>query len=817
MRRARRPPERGPLTLLLLVAVTLTAAAIGIGITALRNGPPPPTSPAQPTSVPREPATAPDDIVIANERLQLHLGRNDRRTGAVTVIDRRSGSVIGANLGQEIVLPEGASYRLPGDVQLAGEAEVRQGVPTAAGSGQELHLSLGSSDGLLLIDMYILLPDTGDTFFMQSSVRATGQEVAPENVLYFRMPAAGLGRFSAGEATLFLSDATTVLRRDLYSDGAFEEVIGLGSPVYVGGPGGGAIVLAWLDEPSRWPLFTLERRAPDLDLRFETGPMGRLADGTVFVDESGAAWSPRLLFDVADRDTRVAFEDYKRVMAALYPQPPLPDWLGPQWDSYWVYDLEINEENTLANAASIDTFFQDLGPWSIIFDAGWYVDSGLPGSAPDVVNEDKFPRGLRPVISSLKSRGIHSILYFSAPYLDSRIAIDPAGFSGPPAWMALSGFIDRYPGLVLSLTADGEGPSYIYNFLQPRMQEYMRYLMRLYLVEFGGDGILLDLVGEAGPSISDPGEDERAPGGRVPLVARQSLEVYESVWNAALTAKPEALVEGSWMNPALSRSFAQTWRYADEVPYFSFAYPYSGLVEHIDYAILQLQMLGMRPHIGYLRGPGTATQIQQWWMGAALALGAQFAIAVDFTELTPERAEVYRSYIAHYKPFAGFTFFGPGALSPYWFATSRDGVTYLGVLNRDEDPRDLSIPLKELGLANGRPVIAYEPEADAAEFVDDSLFVSLAPETFRFYVLRDTAGPVWGSRSITEGTDGGAATIEVGASPLESGGRVMVYAPASRLEVESAGYSIDSEDAQFQRVAFDSGDPARIRIVPIRP
>ena len=115
--------------------------------------------------------------------------------------------------------------------------------------------------------------------------------------------------------------------------------------------------------------------------------------------------------------------------------------------------------------------------------------------------------------------------------------------------------------------------------------------------------------------------------------------MYRSVFEAATTAKPGALVEGSWLNPPLSRSYAQTWRYGDEVAEFNFSYPYNGLAQKLDYVILQRQMLGVRPDIGYLRGPGTATRIQQQWMRAGLALGAQFAVAVDFTEMTPEAAE----------------------------------------------------------------------------------------------------------------------------------------------------------------------------------
>jgi hypothetical protein len=80
--------------------------------------------------------------------------------------------------------------------------------------------------------------------------------------------------------------------------------------------------------------------------------------------------------------------------------------------------------------------------------------------------------------------------------------------------------------------------------------------------------------------------------------------------------------------------------------------------------------------------------------------------------------------------------------------------------------------------------------------------------------LRDTPGAVWGSRRTTEADDGAVTTISVGPSPLESGGRVMVYVPGSVVEVDGSGYSIDTTEARFQRVSLESGAAAEIRIVP---
>jgi len=802
--------------LLLLIGVLTLALVAAFAFTGHPDKGPVPLPAASSATPPVPAAVAAEDIVLGNARLEVRVGTTGARTGALTFVDRISGSTMGENLGFALVFPAGVEYRVPGDAQIAGETEI-SAVQTILGPGRQLRVPFMSADGKLEITLYAVLPDEGDSAFLQVAVRSFDDQLPADSIVYVRLPDSESGRFDAGDGTVFLSDATAVLSHELYDDGSFQELIGLGSPVYVAGPGGRAVVMSWLDEPTQWPLFSLQRAEPDVHIGFETGLLGRLADRAPFVDVDGSVWSPRLLFDLADRDTRVAFEDYKRAMAVLYPQPPLPDWFGPQWDSYWVYDLEINEENTLANANAIDRYFSDLGPWSLIFDAGWYLDSGVPGSAPDVVNTEKFPTGLAPVISYLKSRGIHSVLYFSAPYVDRRVAVDPSSFTGPPAWMALAGFIERYPDLVTSLTADGDGPSYVYNFLNPGMRDYLDYLMRLYLEDFGGDGILLDLVGEASPAIADVAEGDRAPGGRVPLVARQSLAVYQAVWEAATAAKPDALVEGSWMNPVLSRSYAQTWRLADEVPAFSFVYPYNGLLQKVDYAVLQEEMLGVRPHIGYLRGPGTAPYIQRWWMGAALALGAEFAIAVDFTQLTPETAEVYRAYLAHYKPFTGFTFFGPGGLQPNWFATTRDGVTYLGLINREDQDREFTVPLSELGLDNGRQVIAYDPDQDEASFVNGKLTVDMLAGSFRLIILRDTPGPVWGTRRTSESTDGGVTTIDVEASPLESGGTVMVYAPASRIEVDSPGYSIDTEEAQFQRISLRTGEATQVRIVPALP
>ena len=111
-------------------------------------------------------------------------------------------------------------------------------------------------------------------------------------------------------------------------------------------------------------------------------------------------------------------------------------------------------------------------------------------------------------------------------------------------------------------------------------------------------------------------------------------------------------------------------------------------------------------------------------------------------------------------------------------------------------------------------MLSFEPELDAAAFVNGDLKVEMQGQSLRFFVLRDTPGSVWGSRRTRDSAEGGIVTIEIDASPLETGGRVLVFAPASTLEVDGAVFEIDNTAAQFQRVSLGTGDAAQIRIVP---
>ncbi len=792
-----------------VVALLVIVAMAALGV-ADRSPPAVPVPPQAPTV---EPVIG--DIVVANEGIEVHVSNDDDSVGALAIVDRSTGEVVASGLGRSIEMPDGLVYRIPGDVVLRGEPTLARGVSTPLGPAAELRVPFASVDGAFEMDLYVSVPAQAPSFFLQMSVRGAPGAGTSE-VVYFRPLDAELGRFGLAEDPLFLSDATTILQSDLVGGEPVEELIGVGSPVYLAGTQPGkAAVFAVLEESTAWPKVTVWRDGETMGVGLEVGPIGRLADGAPYVDDGGGRWSPSLFFDLAPSDTRLAFVRFKRVVDVLYPPPPLPSWFGPQWDSYWAYDLDITEDNVLANATAIDQSFRDLGPWGIIFDAGWYVDGGAPDAAPDVIDAEKFPSGLAPVTAALRRMGMRSILYFSAPYLDTRPSIEgDLAIEGPPEWMSLPGFIARHPEMVRSLSDDPSGPSFMYDFLNPTLVSYIEQLMRLYLRDWGGDGILLDLVGEAGPAVADWERGERAPGGRLPLVAAQSMEVYRVVWEAARAARPDALVEGSWIDPIVSRPYSHSWRYGDELPLFSFVYPFNGLVEKVDYAVTQHEMLGMRPHIGYLRGPAYADEIQRWWMGASLALGAQVGISVDFTDMTSQAAEVYREYLAAYAPFQGTTVFGPGGLKPDWFATSRDGVTYLGIINRGYEPTTVDVQLSDLGLA-GALAAAFEPETDQSFLIDGGFSIEMPEQSFRLIVLRDSPGVLWGSRKVSVDARGQARTVDVAPSPLSTGGRLVLWAGDQEVRVDTAGgFFAPLDPVHVVRLSLDDPGAARVTFAP---
>src|SRR5436309_277867 len=103
-----------------------------------------------------------------------------------------------------------------------------------------------------------------------------------------------------------------------------------------------------------------------------------------------------------------------------------------------------------------------------------------------------------------------------------------------------------------------------------------------------------------------------------------------------------------------ARSSWSALRYADDAAAVSSPYPFGGLVEHVDYAVLQRLLLGQRSHLGAVIGQPDA-RLNLWWLGAGLALGAQTVLSLPITAVDPADLGEYRAYLTQAHPFAGQT------------------------------------------------------------------------------------------------------------------------------------------------------------------
>jgi hypothetical protein len=224
----------------------------------------------------------------------------------------------------------------------------------------------------------------------------------------------------------------------------------------------------------------------------------------------------------------------------------------------------------------------------------------------------------------------------------------------------------------------------------------------------------------------------------------QTLEIYRFVYQQAVAHKPNAYIESGWLTPTLASRYSHTFRYGDEEPSFSRSYPLPGLKEHIDFTAYQQGLLGQRSNIGAVWGDANESEINRWWLGAALALGAQVSISVDLGVLTDESIQAYRSYLAHYQPYTGVTRIDD-ATEQQVFSTEREGVHYVGVLNRAPGDRSIGVTAERLGLPEGTPLYVFDTEGAYGFEAEGGFAIDLPAESFRLLVVRTAAGMLWGN------------------------------------------------------------------------
>ena len=702
-------------------------------------------------------------FVLSNGRLALTLGYGGERHGLLNVIDLEARRMVAYDTTPSVTMAGRDTLALSRHTTAASEGgyRFRQVDDPVLGRGAEVEVDFPASEGDLAVTARIALFDEGSYFTYQLELRETEPEAVVRRFSFFD-PDQG-GRLLVGEDALYLTDYSLMRRAEVRDDAILrQELIGVGKPL-----------LLYSRALSRGVLTAVIDEVPDpahFSLLLEPGRVGgRFGLDYPVPDDARATriqTSPRLFFQVTTGGgLQQASQEYRRVMAGLYPQPPMPDWVKYQWGSWYVYYMNYDEEAIRRQVDYIAENLSDLGSWSILLDAGWYVAEGRPGSSWDQVDEDKFPSGLRALVDYAHSRGMRVILYFSAPYLDDR--------EGEGNWLGLRGFVEQHPDWLIPLQSDGSGASYVYDFTNPELVEYVRGLISSFFTMYDVDGIKIDGLGQAeGEQLA---AEERDSFGDVNKIRMFTMDIYRLVYEEAKKSGKDVYIESGWAIPGFATQFAHTFRYGDEFPAFQHRYPTGGLLEHIDYATLQKAVLGQRPNMGMVWGGPESQEMIRLWFEAALAMGTQMTISTDLTRLSTRDLGSLRAVLVHYNAFQGDTRF-VGMPFAQSFATTCGGITYLGALNRGGEAMDASFKLSDYGLDPEREYLMYDVSSNRYAKVRGSFAVKLAGSSFRLFLLRDTPGVVWTNSSFEVEAGPRSLTVRL-SGPEAIAGFAHLYLP----------------------------------------
>ncbi len=702
-------------------------------------------------------------MVLTNGKLALTLGYGGEHHGLLSAINLEAGRMVLSDTTPSLTATDLSTLTLSRHtIPMEGEGFRFQRVEDPAlGQGMEVTADFQVPEAGVVISPRLTLFDGSNYFTYQLELREVEPSVAVHRFSFFD-PQKG-GYLLVGEDALYLSDNSLMRRADVRDDSILrQEPVGLGKPLVLYSRAlSRGILMAIIDEVPDPARFSLQ-----VETGHVTGHMGFEYPVPEDVRATRIQTSPRLFFQVTSGGgLQQASSQYRQIMDRLYPQPPLPDWVKYQWGSWYAYYMNYDEDAIRGQIDYIAENLSDLGPWSVLLDAGWYVAEGRPDSGWEV-DQDKFPSGLRSLVDYAHSRGIKVVLYFSAPYLDDR--------EREGNWLGLSGFIEQHPDWVIPLQSDNTGASYVYDFTKPELVEYMRKLISDFFQVYDVDGIKIDGLGQAeGEQLA---AEERDTFGDVNKIRMFTMDIYRLVYEEAARSGKDVYIESGWAIPNFATQYAHTFRYGDEFPEFEHRYPAGGLLEHIDYATLQKAVLGQRPNMGMVWGGPESQPMIRLWFEAALAMGTQMTMSTDLTRLSARDLSALRAVLVHYNAFQGETRFVGMPLAQS-FATTSDGITYLGALNRGGDTRSSSFKLSDYGLDPQREYLMYDVTSNKYSRVRGSFSVQMAGSSFRLFLLRDTPGVMWTNSSFQPQSDDPRSLKIQLSGPRAVNGFVQLYAP----------------------------------------
>lgn len=589
-------------------------------------------------------------------------------------------------------------------------------------------------------------------------------------------PATGLwpvsGTVHFGGILEVLSDNSRPVQQRIRADGwerRFEA--GAGRPVFFRNADGEGLLIASPD-PTDFPLEVITRRsATD---RFEL--------------RVGRQWRPVVAGPQEELDTITLWLEPIPPPEGLWPSramagflgafsqpPPLPDWYELEFEPWYVYWLDIDQDKLFEQLSLVRQYFGDLGRWFVTLDAGWYVSGEKPGDWE--VDLEKFPGGLQGLGLELRRLGIPGVLYFSAPLLNDR--------AEPGNWLNLAGFIERFPGLVLPIRQLEGYTTYLYDYANPTLLSVLETTLSAHIESVGAVGMFLDglMDGDREVALAWAG-GLLGPIPR-PVVPRQAI--VESA-DRMLGPNNDRMIHG-WALPGvlpdhLSRRPVSNL-FGDSYPAWNHPYPWGGLWEHLDYALIQRLILGEQPNMGSVRIlPGEAgvddTQFELAirWLEAAILTDAQVSLSFDLNlvkDWGAWRLSQLRGHLLQVRPGRGQVEGGPWPLGDrvQWVWNHRGELAFLGVFGtrRGEGRDAYEIPLPADGYAY------YEPLTGRGGVAGESLTVPVDANRFRMMALRSGAGPVWAD--VPWEWAGENEVILTGPNPNQPvrSGEVVLYLP----------------------------------------
>ncbi|MEK7216440.1 MAG: NPCBM/NEW2 domain-containing protein [Chloroflexota bacterium] len=750
-------------------------------------------------------------MTVANDRLVVQLGYGGPANGTLTLLDVRQGQYIADRMVASVkagvsAMPLNRTTTFPG--------RRPEAAPTAhpvLGPGVQVEAPYSAADGIGLVLRVRLFRDSPVVLF---DLQVSGLREGVEGIDFQYVDSEETASFYIGQEAQYLTDLARLRHVQVPDDGLTrQDLVGWGKPVYLwsGDERRGAL-LALLGETTLPPAFSLRLTPGSVAARMGFG--GRLLAPE---DGFGAEVTlPTFYLEATAGDAlQSIFAIYRALVTTQFPPPPLPDWFKYQWLSWYVYYMDISEDALVREIDFLADRLADLGPWHIIVDAGWYVAEGRDGSEWRNQDREKFPQGIKWLVDYAHRRGVKVVLYFNAPGVDRRQAQGD--------WMGLRALVEEHPEWLIPLRDGPDNEDFMYNVHHPGLRAYIGRVMDDYLLEYGVDGIKLDGLGNAWDSVFYT--KEGGPFALSDRVLAQTMDVYRLVYEQAQLRRPGVYLESGWVTPVMANAFSHTFRYGDEDPVFSRPYPLPGLVEHIDYTAYQQGMLGQRSNIGAIYGDPNESQVNRWWLGAALALGAQVAVSVPHSVWNDQLLSDYRALLAPYRPFEGNTIIDDQAAQQV-FSTRVDGVTRVGVLNRELGPRDIRVESAALQLEGVEDFVAYDVEEHRAFTGRGGLTLTLPAETFRLLMVRTTPGVLWANCNVSSTGGSGQQWLdfEVTAPPGVDGW-AHIHTPAPRAvfwdgrpmerglepDADGAGFTYDYENAVLT-VWFPPGGRHLLRV-----